>query len=171
MRFNKGPHLLLHLLDFSGVKRAGCQAKVGQLDVACAVDEEVLGLEITVDVSELMELVDAHEHLGGVEACVFLLEHARVVEQGTEVATRDEFLNVSVPRLLVRSVETHHGEVDMLAVLEGVQEADKPRRLDGSENIALDEDVLDLVHLGECALAHLFESAHFARVPLTSEEH
>jgi hypothetical protein len=59
----------------------------------------------------------------------------------------------------------------VLAVLEGVQQPDKPRRLDGSEDVALDEHVLDLVHLGERALAHLLERAHLARVTLAGEVH
>ena len=50
------------------------------------------------DVSELVELVDGHEHLGDVESGVFLLEHTRVVEQSSEIASRDVLLQVAIAR-------------------------------------------------------------------------
>jgi hypothetical protein len=45
-----------------------------------------------VDVAELVQLVETGEHLGGVEPRVLFLEDARVVEQGSEISTRDIFL-------------------------------------------------------------------------------
>lgn len=39
---------------------------------------------------------------------------------------------------------THHGEEDVLRVLEGVEEADEPGRRRRGEDVALDEDVADL---------------------------
>ena len=87
-----------------------------------------LGLEVAVDVPELVELADGSEHLADVEAGVLLLEHARVVEQGAEVAAGDVF----------------HGEVDEGGVLEGVEEAHEPRRLGRRQDVPLDQDVSDL---------------------------
>lgn len=59
----------------------------------------------------------------------------------------------------------------MLAVLECVEKAHKPGRLDGRENVTLHKNVLDLVHLGQRALAHLLESADLSSVALPCEEH
>ena len=55
-----------------------------------------LRLEIPVDVAKLVQLVDAHEHLGGVKPRVLLLEHARVVQQRPEVSPWNVFLRVSL---------------------------------------------------------------------------
>lgn len=57
----------------------------------------------------------------------------------------------------------------MLAVLESIQEFHEPGRLDGCQNVTLDQHVLDLVHFGERALAHLFEGADLLRVGFASE--
>lgn len=45
-----------------------------------------------MNVAELVQLVDGREHLRNVEARVFLLEDARVVEESAEVAAGDEVL-------------------------------------------------------------------------------
>lgn len=63
-------------------------------------------------------------------------------------------------------MRAYHGEVDVFDVLEGVEELDKPRGLDGRQDISLDQHMLDFVHFGQSTLAHLFQSAHFARVDL-----
>ena len=57
----------------------------------------------------------------------------------------------------------------MLVVLERVQQSDQPGRLDRTQDVPLDKDVLDLVHLRERALAHLFERAHLVRIGFTGE--
>ena len=91
-----------------------------------------LWLQVSVDVSQLVQLAHADEHLADVESCDLLLEHAGVVEQCPEGAARDVL----------------HGEVDVLGVLEGIQQTDEPRRLRRSEDVALDEDVADLADDG-----------------------
>lgn len=55
-----------------------------------------LWFQISVDISELVELAYAHEHLGGIEPSVFLLEHSRIVQQCPEISTRDVFLPIKV---------------------------------------------------------------------------
>jgi hypothetical protein len=47
------------------------------------------------DVAELMQLIDSDEHLGDVESGMLLLEDSRVVEERTEVSSRDVFLQDS----------------------------------------------------------------------------
>ena len=58
----------------------------------------------------------------------------------------------------------------MIPILESVQKADQPRRLGRRQDVPFDQDVLDLVHLGERRLFHLFQSADFARIGLAGEE-
>lgn len=146
---------MLHLLNLLRVERTGGETKVGQLDVASAIYKEVLRLEVTVNVAKLVKLVDTGKHLCGIEAGVFLLENAGVVQEGSEVSTRNIL----------------HGKVDVFLVLESVEETYEPRSLDGGENVSLDENMLDLVHLGKSTLAHLLESAHLIGVRLAGEIH
>jgi hypothetical protein len=58
----------------------------------------------------------------------------------------------------------------MIPILESVQKADQPRRLGRRQDVPFDQDVLDLVHLGERRLFHLFQSADFTRIGLAGEE-
>lgn len=75
----------------------------------------------------------------------------------------------------------------MLRVLERVQQTDEPWRFSSSENIALDEDVSDLmnplaaclkrcekaylVHFMQGTFPHLLQRADFAGLLLSSQEH
>jgi len=90
------------------VKRARSKAEVGELYMSSAIDEEVLHehsdphlcgrdqtylwFKVSVDVPQLVQLVYTRKHLGCVESRMLLLEHARVVEQSAEVASRYVFL-------------------------------------------------------------------------------
>ena len=70
-----------------------------------------------------MECVDCEEHFSSVETRVFVMEDARRVDQGTEVAAGDVFL---------RKRQSHEGsggrenhcEVDGFFILKGVEELD-----------------------------------------------
>jgi hypothetical protein len=57
----------------------------------------------------------------------------------------------------------------MLLVLEGIEQLDQPRRLDVREDIPLHQHMLDLVHLGERPLSHLFERANLVGIRLAGE--
>lgn len=57
----------------------------------------------------------------------------------------------------------------MFLVLESVEQLDEPRRLHGTQNVSLDQYVLDLVHLGQSALSHLLKSAHLVGIDLAGE--
>jgi hypothetical protein len=78
-----------------------------------------------VDVSQLVQLVDTHEHFSRVELGVFLLQDSRVVEQRSEVTSRYVFLKRSwfgsaFCGIVWRHFDTHHGEIDMFSILESV---------------------------------------------------
>jgi len=81
-----------------------------------------------VDVSEFMKFVDRSKHLADVKPRVFLFQNPRVVEQCPEVT----------PGYVL------HGEVNVLRILEGVQQANQPRCLGGSQDVSFDKNVPDL---------------------------
>lgn len=81
-----------------------------------------------MEVSQLMQFVDASKHLANVEFRVFFFEHARVVEEGAEIAAWDVF----------------HGEIDELGILERVEQSHEPWSLRRSKDVAFYKDVTDL---------------------------
>jgi hypothetical protein len=54
-----------------------------------------LWLEISVNISKLVELVDSHEHFCGVKLGMFLFKDTRVIQQCPEISSWDVFLHVS----------------------------------------------------------------------------
>jgi hypothetical protein len=64
------------------------QPKVGQLQVATGVHEEVVALEVAVNVTELVQGVDSGAHLGGPLASLGLVQLAYVVKEGPYVTAR-----------------------------------------------------------------------------------
>jgi len=57
----------------------------------------------------------------------------------------------------------------VLDILEGIQQLDKPRSLDGSQDISFDEHMLDFVHLCKCTLSHFLQGAHLPSINLAGE--
>ena len=57
-----------HGFEFLGRKHAGCEAKIRELNMTGRVDKEIFGLEVAMNVAELVESVYAAEHLGDVES-------------------------------------------------------------------------------------------------------
>jgi hypothetical protein len=88
--------LILHRLDLLGIKCSSSKSKVSQFDVSCRIHQEVLsmifdkhqalslekaeaahlGLEITMNITEFVQLANSHEHLCGIKPSVFLLEYS-----------------------------------------------------------------------------------------------
>lgn len=62
--------------------------------MAGRIDKEILGLEISVDVTKLMKGIYRAEHLGDVEASVTVRKNTSIIEQGSEISTRDVFLDI-----------------------------------------------------------------------------
>ncbi len=62
--------------------------------MASRVDKEILGLEIAVDIAELVECIHTAEHLSNVEARVPVVEDSGIVQQSTEITSWDVFLSV-----------------------------------------------------------------------------
>ena len=83
-----------HRLDLDGAEHARGQAKVRELHVTGRIDQKVLGLQIAMDVAQLVERIHTGEHLGDVEPDIAIVQHAGVVEQRPKVAARDVFLQL-----------------------------------------------------------------------------
>mmetsp|Transcript_2837 Transcript_2837/g.7097 ORF Transcript_2837/g.7097 Transcript_2837/m.7097 type:complete len:225 (-) Transcript_2837:551-1225(-) len=64
-----------------GVRERLDQPKVGELDVALQVEEQVVRLEVAVDVAARVQRVDREDGLRGVEARLLLGEHVALHEQ------------------------------------------------------------------------------------------
>ncbi len=92
MRMPRPPHLHMPI---AGHKEVLCTARTISLHPCTRAASPHLWLEVPMDVSQLVQLVDTRKHLGRVEPRVFFLEYARVVEQRAEVATGDVFLRVA----------------------------------------------------------------------------
>lgn len=129
-----------------------------------------------MNISELVQLADSHEHLCRIKPRVLLLEDPRVVQQGPEISTGNVFLTITPIHISAcansdrGTISTHHGEINMIPILKRVKQADQPGRLGRRQDVPLDQDVLDLVHLGQRRLFHLFQRADFARIGLAGEE-
>mmetsp|Transcript_12183 Transcript_12183/g.30867 ORF Transcript_12183/g.30867 Transcript_12183/m.30867 type:complete len:561 (+) Transcript_12183:587-2269(+) len=131
------------------------ETKVAQLEVAGAVEQKVLRLEVAVDVAQPVQLAHAHDHLGHVEAGVHLAQTAHVVEQRPEVAAR----------------QVLHGQVQVALGLEAVDERHQPVAVGAGHHVALVADVVALVLLLQNLLVHPLQRQHLARVPLLTEVH
>lgn len=81
-----------HGFDFARGEEASSQTEICQFDMTSRVDQEVLGLEISMDVPKLVKCIDGAEHLSNVEAGMSVCKDASVVEKGSEVSPRDVFL-------------------------------------------------------------------------------
>jgi len=63
----------------------------------------------------------------------------------------------------------HHSKVDAFVILKGVEQADQPLALSSGKDIALCQDVANLVQLEQQLLAHDLQSAHLTRVFLLGQ--
>jgi hypothetical protein len=48
-----------------------------------------------MDISQLVKLVDSHEHFCGVELGMFLFQNTRIVQQSPEISSWNVFLGIS----------------------------------------------------------------------------
>lgn len=87
-----------------------------------------LRFQVTVDVPQLMQLVDSGEHFRHVEACMLFLEHSRVVQKCTEVSSGNVL----------------HSEVYMLSILESVEKAHEPWGFGCCEDVPLNQHMSNL---------------------------
>ena len=62
------------------------EAKVGQLDVTVALDQDVVGLEVAVDDVVAMEEVESHQDLRRVKLCIRLVESSHAAQPGENLA-------------------------------------------------------------------------------------
>ena len=98
-----------------------------------------LGLKVSMNVTQPVELMDGDDHLCGVEQRILLMHDAGVVQESTEVASRNVF----------------HGEVNIEVVLEGVEKAYKPGRPGSRQDVAFHKHVADLHEAGKTLKGNL----------------
>ena len=98
---------------------------------------------------------------------MFLLEDARIVEQSSEISTGNVFLTISRGSSLRHPA--HHSEENVVFILESVQQSNQPRCLDRAQDISLDQNMLDFIHLCQSTLPHLFQRTDFVGIYLSSE--
>ena len=60
--------------------------------MSCGINQEVLWLEISVNIAQLVEGLDGAEHLCDIESSVAIGKDTSIVEQGSEISTRDILL-------------------------------------------------------------------------------
>jgi len=66
---------------------------------------------------------------------------------------------------------THHSKIDTLVILESVEQAYEPLALSSGQDVALCQDVADLVQLEQQLLAHDLQGADFTCVLLLGQVH
>lgn len=123
----EGPCDVRHLLG---------EAKIGDLEVAVAVEQQVLGLQVTVDDVVRVQVVQGQGDLGGVELGDGVGEALGLAQQTKQLAALDKV----------------HDHVQVLAVLEGAPQGDEEGVLDLLQHAALVVGVLDLLHLDDLRL-------------------
>merc|ERR1719491_2758369 len=79
-RAAEGPRPVLYLLG---------EAKIGDLEVAGEVEQQVLGLEIAVDNAVVVQRLQRHDDLRGVEARVVVVELASLAQVREELTSDD----------------------------------------------------------------------------------
>merc|ERR1719385_219094 len=80
--------VVLVILAVVGPSEAGAQTKVCQLDVPVCIYQDVVGLDVSVDESHLVDAVDGTNQLRDVELCEFFLEDAKLDEKRHQVSAR-----------------------------------------------------------------------------------
>jgi len=132
------------------------QPEVQQTDVAFGVEDDVVGLDVSVDVVQVaVDVVDCLHQLRNVEAALVLVERVLPHEVGHQVAAR----------------QVIHHHVQEIVILERVVEADDPVVLRLAQRVLLGAHVVHLVFVDHLLLAHLLQREDLARVPFAAESH
>jgi hypothetical protein len=86
-----------------------------------------------MNITQHMQRINATEHLGNIETSMSIMQHTGVIQQCPEITTGNIF----------------HRQIDLGVILEGIKQLDEPIALRGRENIALGENVSNLIQLEE----------------------
>lgn len=138
--------------------------------MAGRVDEEVFGLEISVDVTKLVEGIYGAKHLCDVESSVAVGKDTGIVEQGSEISTRDILLYQFISFVPSSAFQSYHCQIDALLVLEGIKQPHKPFALRICQDITLRKNMSNLIQLEQQLLAHNLQRTNLPSVLLLSEE-
>lgn len=64
------------------------------------IDEEVLGLQVPVNVAEIVESVNGGKHLSDVEPGMVEVQDSRIIEQSPKITARNIFLFLPLEPLM-----------------------------------------------------------------------
>ena len=94
----------------------GAQSEVGELDVAGAVDEHVVRLDVAVDEAHPVHRVDRQHQLGDEEPRQVLVEDAEPDQQAHQVAAGDVLHHEVQVRRVLPADQSESGSVSIRAV-------------------------------------------------------
>lgn len=117
------------------------EAKVGDLEVAMAVEKQIFGLQVSIDNVHVMQVLKREDNLGSIKLGYRIGKALGLAQQTEELATLDKV----------------HDHVKVLCVLESTPEGDEKGVLDTRQHAALVVSVLDLLHFDNLLL---FEHLH-----------
>src|SRR4051794_1813419 len=108
-----------------------------------------------MNVTQHMQRINTTKHLGNVETRMSVMQNTSVVQQCAEITSGDIL----------------HRQIDLGIILEGIEQLDKPFALRSCENIALGENMTDLIELEKQLLAHNLQRAYLTRILLLRQIH
>ena len=139
-------HAILRLFDLT-------QAKISHLDVTLRVEKYVFRLQISIDDTVLVEVLEGEDDLGGIEPSSVFTESNLVAQMEEEFSTIEEVCD----------------EVEALSRLEGVMELDHERVIDLLHDIALDLCIVHLIRSNDKVFLERLNSVDLASVFLLSQ--
>lgn len=129
------------------------ETEVRQLHMAILVDEDVVGLEVSVDKVDPVHRLNAEDGLGNVKPALVFGKDVFAHEQRHEIAAGQEV----------------HDEVEILVVLETKFEVHNPVVLGFDEHFSFSLDVVHLILIYHFRLLHPLHGHHFPRLDVPAD--
>mmetsp|Transcript_94264 Transcript_94264/g.129853 ORF Transcript_94264/g.129853 Transcript_94264/m.129853 type:complete len:307 (-) Transcript_94264:476-1396(-) len=125
-----------------------CKTKVSQANVTITVEQDILGLQVTVDNLFLMQVTECDGNLDGVETSSLFGESACRTQVSKELTTSDK----------------SHNKEDLLISLEHVVHTNEERMIGLQKNILLKLCALNLVIIDNNILSKTLHGINFTRL-------
>lgn len=123
--------ILLIIFGIMCPPETSAEAKVSQFYMTVAIDENVVGLDITMNETHLVDRLEGNHQLGDVELCPRLGKDIELLQQEHEVAAGNVV----------------HDEVKVILILKRIVQLDDPFVVSLSQDVSLSFYVSDLVAL------------------------
>ena len=138
----------------SGLVGVG-EAEINDLDVFLMIEKQILGLEISMNNTQLMKVLDASD---------YLMEEAASLRLLDSLALNDVVKELSSACVL-------HDQIELLRSLDDLVELDDVRMADELEDVDLSGNPLYIAHILDFLLLKNFNSNFLAREVVASELH